>query len=75
MKGCTNRIRIELMFGALTLRELASRCGIEGPGATHKIIPFVWQLEHRSKEVVKLPGKPNRYALARQRPALAEVYR
>jgi hypothetical protein len=66
----TNRIRIELTFGALTLRELAERCGVTGKGATEKVIPFVWQMEHRTKEVVAIKGNPKRYRLKRQHTAL-----
>lgn len=66
----TNRIRIELTFGALTLRELAERCGVTGKRATEKVIPLVWQMEHRTKEVVAIPGRPKRYRLKRQHTAL-----
>lgn len=71
----TNRIRIELTFGALTLRELAERCGVFGPKATEKIIPYVWQMQHRTKEVVKLKGRPGRYALKRQHTALQDSWK
>lgn len=70
----TNRIRIELTFGALSLRDLATRCGIKGPRATERLAPVLWQMERRTREVVKLPGKPNRYALRRQQTALGETW-
>lgn len=73
MKLSTNRIRIELTFGALSLRELANRCGLKGPKATERVIPLVWQMEKRTGEIVKIPGNPNRYALKRQRTALQGV--
>jgi hypothetical protein len=74
MKPSTNRIRIELTFGALSLRDLATRCGIKGPRATQRLAPYLWQMEYRTREVVKIPGAPNRYRLARQHTALLEAY-
>lgn len=71
MSLSTNRIRIELTFGALTLRELADRCGVTGPGATQKVIPLVWQMVNRTKEVVSLKGRPKRYKLKRQHTELS----
>lgn len=70
--GWTTRIRIELTFGALSLRELATRMDIRGPKATERLAPFLWQMEHRTKDVVKIKGTPNRYALRRQRTKLSE---
>jgi hypothetical protein len=66
-KVSTERIRIELTFGALTMKELARRMGVSN---TQYVWPVVWQMQHRTHEVVAIPGKPNRYALKRQHTAL-----
>lgn len=71
----TSRIRVELLWGALSLRELATRCGLTGPDATEKLIPYVWQMERRTKEIVKIPGRPNKYRLASQHTELSESWK
>lgn len=65
-KPSTNRIRIELTLGALSLRELAKRCGCP----SYKCWPFLWQMERRTREVVKIRGVPTRWKLRRQHTAL-----
>lgn len=68
----TNRIRIELTFGALSLRELAQRCGIPHTWPLH---PYIHQMRFRTGEIVALKGRPKRYALRRQHTALSEAWR
>jgi hypothetical protein len=68
VKPSTERIRIELTFGALTMRELADRCGVKH---THKLHPLISQMRHRTKEVVKVG---TRYTLRRNRCRLSEVW-
>lgn len=46
----TNRIRIELLWGALSLRQLATRMGLTGTRATERLAPFLWQMERRTGE-------------------------
>lgn len=68
----TNRIRIELTFGALTMRELADRLGLP---TTKPLHPYISQMVNRTHEVVRLPGPPKRLQLRKQRTALSEVWR
>jgi hypothetical protein len=72
LRQWTADIRDALNGGALSLRELAERMEIDGSRATEILAPFVWQMEYRTREVVRLPGKPNRYALRKQQTALKD---
>ena len=69
MRVSTERIRIELTFGALTMRELADRCGLKYTMPLH---PLVSQMRHRTKEVVKVGF---RYTLKKNRCRLSDVWR
>lgn len=72
--GWTTRIRIELTFGALSMRELADRCDLPTTGPLH---PYIHQMHFKTKElvVIKRPGQPKRYALRRQHTGLSEHWR
>lgn len=69
MKVTTRHIRTALECGALSMRDLARRCGAR---TTEPLHPLVSQMRHRTGEVVKIGSC---YALARHRCRLAEVYR
>jgi hypothetical protein len=70
MKVSTNRIRIELLYSALTMRDLATRCGLESTAPLH---PLVSQMVNKTGELVRLSD--GRIALKNQRCALAEVWK
>lgn len=67
MSVSTELIRIELSMGALTLREIADRCG---EYSTARLHPLVSQMKRRG-EVVKVR---NVYTLARNRCRLSEFW-
>lgn len=62
-RASSNRIRIELTFGALTHRELADRIGLTTWKERQQLHPYLWQMIHRTNEVVKV-GR--RYRLRKQ---------
>lgn len=68
MRPSTERIRVELTLGALTMRELATRCGVRH---TYTIWPYVWQMQKRTREVVRV-GR--RFKLRRQHTELSRVW-
>lgn len=74
MSVSTERIRIELLFGPLSMAELKERTGERN---AQRLGPLVWQMRYRTMEIDALPGKPTRYVLMRQigMQRLVESYR